>query len=501
MNAAAATLPEITSLEQARGVVGSLFNQLQQARWRVEQLERQLYGPSSERQAQEGHLSKEQILLSLFPAPAEPPATQEVLVPAHEDKAQARPRRQPALQKLETVTERIEPQEKVCPHCGKEKCEIGCERSERYEYVPARIVRHEILRPKLACRCGQAGVSIAPLPPAVVAQGQPGASLVAHVLLSKYVDHLPLHRQQQQFERIGVNFPRSTLGEWVEQGAVWLQPLVREMKRELLLGDYVQVDETPVRVQDPDVKGKCATGWLWVLGKAQGDVIFEFHPGRGKEFAQELVAEFKGYLQRDGYGVYGSLAADKPKEIIPVGCWSHARRKFVAALEDQAEQTTAIVGEVRKLYLVERHARDQCLTSDQRYELRQQISLPILKALQPILQSTREKVLPQSPLGKAVRYCLAEWDALNCYLKEGRLEIDNNLIENAIRPSAVGKKNWLFIGHPEAGWRSAVVYSIVVSCRRRNIDPWKYLTDVLKRLPSLKQSELPTLLPAHWKPA
>jgi len=501
MSTATVTLPEITSVEQARGVVSSLLNQLQQAHWRVAQLERQLYGPSSERQDQEDNFSKEQILLSLFPAPAEPPATQEVLVPAQEDKAQPRPRRQPAVKALETVTERIEPQEKVCPHCGKEKCEIGCEKSERYEYVPARIVRHEIVRPKLACRCGQAGVSIAPLPPAVIAQGQAGASLVGHVLLSKYVDHLPLHRQQQQFERLGVHFPKSTLGDWVEQAAVWLQPIVREMKRQLLLGDYVQVDETPVRVQDPDVKGKCGTGWLWVLGKAQGDVIFEFHPGRGKEFAQELVGEFKGYLQRDGYGVYGSLAADRPQEIIPVGCWSHARRKFVAALEDQAAQSGAIVGEVRKLYLVERHARDQCLTSDQRYELRQQISLPILKALQPILESTREKVLPQSPLGKAVRYCLAEWDALNGYLKDGRLEIDNNLIENAIRPSAVGKKNWLFIGHPEAGWRSAVIYSIVVSCRRRNIDPWKYLTDVLKRLPSLKQAELPTLLPAHWKPA
>ena len=497
---ATTTLPEITSVEQARGVVTSLFNELQQAHWRVAQLEKQLYGPSSERQT-ESTLSKEQILFSLFPAPFEPPATQEVLLPPVQEKAEARPRRQPAIKVLETVTERIEPAEKVCPHCGKDKCQIGCEKSERYEYVPAKVVRHEIIRPKLACPCGKAGVSIAPLPPAVVAQGQPGASLVAHVLLSKFVDHLPLYRQQQQFERLGVTFAKSTLGDWVEQGAMWLQPIVREMKRQLLLGDYVQVDETPVRVQDPDVKDKCTTGWLWVLSKPKSDVVFEFHSGRGKEFAERLLGDFEGYLQRDGYGVYGSLAKDKPNQIIPVGCWSHARRKFVDALEDQPDEATAIVDELRKLYLVERHARDECLTNDQRHELRQQISMPILHALQPMLQSAQEKVLPQSPLGKAVRYCLSEWKPLNRYLSDGRLEIDNNLTENAIRPSAVGKKNWLFIGHPDAGWRSAVIYSIVVSCQRRAIDPWQYLSDVLKRLPALKQTELHTLLPAHWKPA
>ena len=164
---ATTTLPEITSIEQARDVVTSLFNELQQAHWRVAQLEKQLYGPSSERQA-EGSLSKEQILLSIFPAPAQPAATQEVLLPATPEKTEARPRRQPAIKVLETVTERLEPEEKICPHCGQSKCEIGCEKSERYEYVPAKVVRHEILRPKLACPCGRGTVSIAPLPPSAI---------------------------------------------------------------------------------------------------------------------------------------------------------------------------------------------------------------------------------------------------------------------------------------------------------------------------------------------
>jgi transposase len=492
------TPPKITSLDEAHGVVTEQFQTIQQLRWRVAQLEKQLYGTSSERQTGSA-LSKEQILLGLFP-PAALPASAEVVVPATETKAEPRVRRQPMAQVLEVVTQRLEPAEKVCPHCGQAKCEIGCEKSERYEYVPAKIIRHEILRPKLACACKQGGVSIAPLPPQVIEQGKAGASLVAQVIVSKYVDHQPLYRQQQQFARLGVNFPASTLGDSTAKGAWWLQPLVRLMKTELLAGDYVQVDETPVRVQDPDVAGKCATGWLWVLGKPGGDVIFEFHPGRDKACAQALLGDFQGYLQRDGYGVYGSLAKDRPG-LRPVGCWAHARRKFVEALEAADPETPSLVDELRKLYWIERHARDEALNAEQRKQLRQEKAQPILLALHPRLEALREKTLPQSPLGKAVRYSLNEWPALTRYLEDGRLEIDNNLTENAIRPSAVGKKNWLFIGHPEAGWRAAVIYSLTVSCKRRGIDPWEYLRDVLQRLPSLQQSELHTLLPANWKPA
>jgi transposase len=501
----APTVPETTSLEEARGVIaqqfqqlGTLAQQLQQALWRVSQLEKQLYGASSERQTA-GTFSKEQILLTLF-AQAVVPATSEVVLPVTPETSGPRVSRQPAAAVLEVITERIEPVEKDCPHCGKTKCEIGCEQSERYEYVPARIIRHEMLRPKLACPCKQSGVSIAPLPPQVIEQGQAGASLVAQVLLSKYADHLPLYRQQQQFARLGVNFPQSTLGGWVEKGARWLQPLAREIKAELLAGDYVQVDETPVRVQDPDVKGKCATGYLWVLGKPGGDVVFEFHPGRGKEHAQTLLGGFQGYLQRDGYGVYGSLARDDAG-LIPVGCWAHARRKFVEALDEQNAEAEPIVSELRKLYLLERHAREEALNAEQRQAVRTEKAKPILEAMRPRLEAVREKNLPQSPLGKAARYALNEWAALTRYLEDGRLEIDNNLTENAIRPSAVGKKNWLFIGHPDAGWRAAVIYTLIVSCRRRGIEPWEYLRDVLQRLPAMKQSEITTLLPAHWKPA
>jgi transposase len=400
---------------------------------------------------------------------------------------------------LETLRERIEPVEKVCPHCGKAKCEIGCEKSERFEYIPAKIIRHEIVRPKLACPCGEGGVSIAPLPPQLLDQGQAAASLVAHVILSKYDDHLPLYRQQQQFSRLGVNFPRQTLCDWVEKAAAWLQPVVREIKGELLAGDYLQVDETPVKVMDPEVKGKCATGWLWLASVPGGDVVFEFHPGRGQQCARELIGSFRGYLQRDGYSAYGALSRAE-RGLVPVGCWGHARRKFVEAAQLESVEAIEMVSEIRKLYLIERHAREECLQPEQRLKLRQELAAPILAALQPRLEGMRERHLPQSPMGKAIGYTLGEWQPLTRYLEDGRLEIDNNLTENAIRPSAVGKKNWLFIGHPEAGWRSAVIYSLIVSCRRRGIEPWEYLRDVLQRLPAMKQSELPSILPARWKP-
>ncbi len=502
MTRPAATPPEVNTLEQAREVIAFIHSQWQQAHWRADQLEKKIYAPSSERMAESDNFSPEQNLLNLCDEPSEAPATQEVIQPEEEEKKEVpkRKARQVVANTVETVTQRLEPAEKVCPHCGKEKCEIGCERSERFEYVPAKVIRHEIIRPKLACECGQAGVSIAPLPPSLIEKGLPGPGLVAHVAVTKFWDHVPLQRQVQQFERLGVTFATSTLCDWMEAAARWLQPIARLMKQELLSGDYLQVDETPVRVMDPDVKGKCAKGWLWVMGRPKGDVVFEFHPGRGQEEARKLLGNFSGYLQRDGYGVYGALAKANPK-LIPVGCWAHARRKFIEAHEEQPALAIPIITELRKLYLIERVAREQALAPPERLALRREKAQPILQALHPALEALQLKVLPKSPLGKAAGYCLNEWNALVNYLRDGRLEIDNNLTENAIRPSAVGKKNWLFIGHPEAGWRSAVIYSIIVSCRRRNIEPWEYLKDVFTRLPAMKQSELPTLLPAHWKPA
>jgi transposase len=493
---------EPASLEEARGIIADLVQQLQSAQWHVAQLRKQLFGPSADKVPPAENLSPAQCLLEMFPPPSEPPATQDVVLPETKTPAQSQRRaRHPQPKVVETVVARIEPPDKVCEHCAKTKAEIGCERSERYEYIPAKLVRHVTLRPKYACACGQGKVVIAPAPPAVIEKGTAEPGLVAQVTLAKYADHCPLHRQQQQFERLGVNFPRTTLCGWIEKAAQWLQPIVREMKRDLLAGDYLQVDETPVRVLDPEVQGRSAKGYLWVLGRPGGDVIFEFHRGRGAEEARQVLGSFRGYLQRDGYAAYAALANAPNSGLIPCGCLAHGRRKFAEALLDEPEQARWFVQEIRKLYLIEAHARTEGLLPEQRLKLRQELAPSIWATIKARLDELSPGLLPQSPLGKAVRYALNEWDSWQTYLQDGRLEIDNNLIENAIRPTAVGKKNYLFIGHPEAGWRSAVIYSVIVSCRRRKIDPWTYLKDLFTRLPAAKIQEVGNFVPARWKPA
>jgi transposase len=497
--------PPPASLEQACTLIARLEQDLQVAHWQIAQLKQRIFGASADKVPAPDNLSREQVLMEMFPPAAEPPATQGVTLPqekSSEAPAQPkRPVRNPQPKVVETVTERLEPEEKVCPHCGKAKCEISCERTERFEYIPAKIIRHEIVRPKLACPCGQGTVAIAPLPPAVIDKGLPGPGLVAQVTLAKYEDHLPLYRQQQQFERLGVHLARSTLCGWVGRAAEWLQPIVRQMKQQLLLGDYLQADETPVRVLDPEVSGQSSQGYLWVVGRPGADVIFEFYPGRGAEYARQLLGDFRGYLQCDGYGVYGSLAKKPDSGLRRCGCLAHGRRKFVEAVLDEPGPARWFVGEIGKLYQIEAHARTEALTAQQRQVLRQQLAPPIWQAMRGRLEEVAPGLLPQSPLGKAVRYALAEWPSWQCYLEDGRLEIDNNLTENAIRPSAVGKKNYLFIGHPEAGWRSAVIYSIIVSCHRRKIDPWTYLKDVFTRLPAATNQQIEEFTPARWKPA
>ena len=508
MSAPSVILPE--KIAEAHALIHRLYSEIvdvktenQHLKWQIEQLKKRVFGPSADRAGLPDSYSSEQVLLSLFPPPSEPPATQEVVLPASEEPAKSnapRPRRRPEIKALETEIQRIEPAEKICEHCGKEKCEIGCEKCERLEYFPAKLIRRIIERPKLACPCGEGKVTIAPPPPAPIEKGLPGPGLLAQVVLSKYEDHSPLYRQQQQFARLGVQIPRTTLCDWIEKGAELLQPIVRVMKEQLLAGNYLQVDETPVKLMDPEVPGRCATGFLWVAGRPGSDVIFEFKTGRNKECALELLGDFSGYLQRDGYGVYGSIVQDRP-DITPVGCLAHGRRKFVEALADEPKHAEWFVGELRKLYQIERHARDEQMTHPQRHELRQKLAVPIWAHMTLCLEELqlKEAFLPKSPMGKAISYARAEWNAWQVYLREGILEIDNNLTENAIRPSAVGKKNWLFIGHPEAGWRSAAIYSILVSCRRRGIDTWDYLQDIFTRLPGATNQQIAEFTPARWK--
>ena len=297
---------------------------------------------------------------------------------------------------------------------------------------------------------------------------------------------------------------RSTLSDWVNAVAAALEPLQQRLRQDLVGGDYLQLDETPVKVIDPDLLGRTANGWLWVYARPGGPVLFDFQGGRGREGPERMLRDFRGTFQSDGYGVYESIERQRP-DLRRVGCWAHARRKFHEALEDDAARAREFIAWIARLYAVEKEAREQGLTPEARKALRGERVPEVLARLRGRLEELEpgkatSPVLLKSPLGMAIRYTLGQWDALVRYLEDGRFEIDNNLVENAIRPTAVGKKNWLFIGHPEAGWRSAVIYSLLITARRYRLDPAAWLTDVLRRIPTCQKEMLTELLPWNWKP-
>lgn len=265
-------------------------------------------------------------------------------------------------------------------------------------------------------------------------------------------------------------------------------------------GGYLQVDETPVKVLDAEVKGKAGKGWLWFYSVPDGDVFLEFHDSRGRESPRERLKNFQGTVQADGYEVYDCLKRHRPRALKRIGCLGHARRRFYKALLEKSMEALWFIGEIRELYKIERALEDVTPAERRKERLKKApgIWLAIKRRAEQIKKDPR--VLPQSTLAKAVNYFLNEYTALVGYLRDGRFRIDNNLVENDVRPAAVGRRRWLFIGHPDAGWRSAVIYTIIQSCRRRGLNTQEYLTDVLRQLPGMKSTEVASLLPSRWKP-
>jgi transposase len=374
---------------------------------------------------------------------------------------------------------------------------IGEERTEELDMKPAQFIKRVYLRPRYVNRA-EGKVVIARLPNRLIEKGLPGPGLLAQIVVGKYEDHLPLYRQAKIFtERYGVEIARQRMSDWMERVAWELLPIYQAMERNLFSGDYVQADETPIRYLDPDLPGKSQQGYLWVYGRPGGDVIFDWQTSRGTEAAQIKLKDFKGWLQSDGYAVYERVAREQ-EGIRRMGCWAHARRKFHTALEESPKKAAWFLKEIGLLYHVESQLREARAGPEQRLAERKQKCPRILKRIHRAARWFVRKTLPQSQLGKALGYTLAEWEQLIRYVEDGCLEIDNNLIENAIRPTAVGKKNWLFIGHPDAGQKSAVIYSILGSCRRAGVNPFEYLVDVFKRLPDMKMNQLDQLLPSRW---
>jgi transposase len=400
--------------------------------------------------------------------------------------------------------ERIEyalPEEsRVCPRegCGGELSRIGEEVSEQLEYQPASLHVRQIVRVKYACRKCQEHVALAEAPPTPIEKGMPGPGLLAHVMVNKFADHLPLHRQEAIFARQGVDLKRTTLCDWVGRAAALLEPLTARMKTEVLASKKIHTDDTPVPVQD-EARTRTRTGRLWVyLGdEAHPHTVFDYTPTRSRDGPRTFLDGYAGYLQADAFTGYDAVYA--PGGVIEVACWAHARRKFYDAQTTDAPNAIAAMAFIGELYAVEREAKETGADAAKRLAMRQERSRPVLARVREWLQGQSLAQLPKSPMGQAVSYALANWVALNRYTEDGDLSIDNNAAERALRAVAVGRKNYLFFGSDAGGKRAAIVYSLIASCKRHGIDPWAYLRDVLDRVSTHPARRIDELLPPRWK--
>jgi transposase len=321
-------------------------------------------------------------------------------------------------------------------------------------------------------------------------------------LTAKYCDHLPLYRQEKMLARRAAPVSRQNLCDWVGAATTLLEPLVKRMKQDLLQGGYVQVDETPIRCHDPDLRdGQTTQGWLWALARPGGDVVFEWRLSRRHEEAERLLGErYRGLLQSDGYEAYAAYV-QAHEGVEWLGCWAHARRRFFECAAERPKTAERVLRLIGQLYALEA-AWDEAEVGDKRAALRQEHFARPLGRLHRLVAALRARVLPKSGLGQACAYLLGHWEALTAHLRHSDTKLDTHAVENAIRPSKLGAKNWLFVGHPDAGDRAAVIYSLVISCQRYGHNPHDYLRDVLGRLPAMTTADdLRPLLPSQWKPS
>ena len=406
----------------------------------------------------------------------------------------------------ETIVHDLPEDRKVCPNCHEKLVPLSVPvRTERLEFVPAQLKVIVELRPTYLCPCGCGHVARAPLPPRAVEKCKAAPGLLAAVAVNKFGDHQPLYRQEGIFRRSGVEIGRSTMCDWMRQAGEALEPLVALMRARVRRSAIIQNDDTPVNVLDPG-RGKTRQGRFWVyLGRGPGhgckDAVFEFTPTREGRWPREWLGTFAGFLQVDAFAGYDALFKEGAAgRVTEVGCWAHARRHFFDAREFDRPRCEHVLGLIGRLYAVERQAADA--DDATRAALRKTHATPVLEELRAYLEAQAVSVLPRSDVGKAVEYARRNWRALTRYVEHGVLEIDNNASERAIKSVALGRKNWLFIGHELAGPTAARLMTLIGSARLHEIEPWAYLKDVLERIAGLKTPEdLEPLLPDRWKAA
>jgi len=511
-------------LEEATSKLSEVTSKYEDASRSIERLKHELLLLRRWRFGRHSEKSAAEYAGSLFAA-LEPPLAEETATAAGDNeimseavsstKKRFRGRRLPPTDlPVERVIVEPAPEGKFCAPCGAEKIVINEEVRRELDYTPGTIFVREYVRPIYACpNVCEGQVAIAPPPPAPIEKGLPGPGLLARVVVDKYADHLPLARQVARLDRDGLPLSRQTLCDWCASAAGLLTTFTELLRREVLLSGVIHTDDTPMTYLDPGRKNKPETGRLWVY---RGDrrhpyVFYEFSPDRRRTWPAGVLAGWKGHLQADAYGGYDALYAEDG--IVEVACWAHARRKFKDAELSDGKRSAAALRRVGALYGVEKAIREEAersgwsfadpgekgdLAEALRLRRRAAEALPLLEALKAELDGMAFAVPPKSPMGQAVGYALNNWKALAAYAGNGALAIDNNAAERDIRPTVVGRKNYLFYGSERGGRTAAALYSVVESAKRHGIKLWKYLRDLFTRLPTMKVSDLPALLPDRW---
>jgi len=487
---------------QQRETLQSREDEIQRLKLLILKLQRLSFGRKSEklgRQIEQLELQLEELQAhrsaSQAPttAPPEAPATQTSAAPTP-----VKSGRHPLPEHLARRTKTHEPKQKTCPDCGQEMKKVGEDVSEMLEYVPAQFVVIRHVRPKFSCSCCQRMVQ-AEAPSRPITRGLAGPGLLAHVVVSKFADHLPLYRQSEMYERLGVELERSTLADWVGGVSYALGPLVEALRGYVMAAGKLHADDTPVPVLTPGL-GKTKTGRLWAYvrdDRPAGDsaapaVWYAYSPDRKGEHPQQHLREFRGDLQADGYAGFNQLYEDG--RLREVACWAHVRRKFFDLHAAHASPiATEAVERIGQLYAIEDTIRGR--PPEERQAVRQTQARPLLESLHQWLQGTLANLSKKSETTAAVNYALNRWEALVRYCDDGRLEIDNNAAERALRAVALGRKNYLFAGSDRGGERAAAIYSLIGTAKLNGLDPEAYLRQLLDRISEHPINRITELLP------
>ena len=398
----------------------------------------------------------------------------------------------------ERIVHDLTESEKHCGGCGKDLRLIAEETSERYEYIPASMKVVQDVCLKYACDCT---VKTATKPPQPIEKSTAGASLLAQVIVAKWADHQPLHRQEKMFERHGVEISRKTMGGWLAQCAKLLDPVYDAMKKELFGSKVIGTDDTSVKVLDRKLPfARIGHIWPYVGDCHHPVILYDYTPTRSRAGPAKFLEGYKGYLQADAYSVYDAFFKTD-RGMTEVGCMMHSRRYFFKALESDEQRMGPALHLIARLYAVEERAKALLLSGEERFALRQRVSARLLGKLHQYLLEVQQEVLPTSPSGAAVRYALNQWEALTRFLEDGDLEIDNGVTERANRDIAIGRNNWTFFGSDHGGKTAAVLRSFVATCKRAGVEPFAWFQDVLSRIARHPMTRLAELLPHNWKSA